>query len=116
MLEGFDQICGMGYRKALEFLIKDYIISRDSSLKALVEKKLLSACINDHISSEQIKDIAKRAAWLGNDESHYVRVWKNQDVNSLISLIKLTVHWIETEYLTEKIISDMKPDQHNNGG
>lgn len=109
--EGLDQVCGMGFRKAFEFLIKDYIIYKNAPLKTVVEKKPLGACINDHISSEPIKDIAKRATWLGNDETHYVRIWKTHDVNSLISLIKLAVHWIETEYLTEKIIRDMDPGQ-----
>jgi hypothetical protein len=111
---GLDLIAGPGYRKALEFLIKDYIISgfteKDEALaakKTAVEKTLLGACIAAHIKSEQIKEIAKRAAWLGNDETHYVRKWEDKDLQDLKKLIKLTLHWIEMETLTGEVIADM---------
>ena len=107
--QGLDQICGVGYRKALEFLIKDYIISKDETLKEVVEKSLLGKCINDHIKDERIKSIAKRATWLGNDETHYIRKWVGKNISDLKVLIDLTVHWIETEALTEKMIALM-PD------
>jgi len=68
---GFVLVAGPGYRKALEFLIKDYIISefteKDEALavkKSTVEKMQLGACIATYIKSDQIKEIAKRAAWL----------------------------------------------------
>jgi hypothetical protein len=104
---GLDDVCGMGFRKALEFLIKDYIISKDPASKNTIEKKLLGDCIKYHIDSQKIKDIASRAAWLGNDESHYIRKWVNMDVNNLKQLIQLTTHWIETEYLTDQMIAAM---------
>jgi hypothetical protein len=108
-------IAGPGYRKALEFLIKDYVISQypetDPGLKAahkdLVEKQQLAACIKENIKSEQIKEISKRAAWLGNDETHYVRKWEDKDLNDLKKLIALAMHWIEMETLTAEVISDM---------
>ena len=36
-----DEIAGMGYRKALEFLIKDYLIHKNSEIKEEIEGKLL---------------------------------------------------------------------------
>ncbi len=102
-------ICGVGYRKALEFLIKDYIISGNPELKSTVENKLLAACIGDHIENSMIVDISKRAVWLGNDETHYIRKWEGMDISHLKKLIALTVHWIETEALTNSMIADM-PD------
>lgn len=104
---GLNQICGVGYRKALEFLIKDYIIYKNNNLKDTVEKILLGKCINDYIKNDKIKDIAKRATWLGNDETHYVRKWIGKNITDLKLLIDLTVHWIETEDLTDKMISSM---------
>jgi hypothetical protein len=100
-------VCGCGYRKALEFLIKDYIIFRDTSKKEEVEKMLLGKCIEVHVDHATIKNVAKRAAWLGNDETHYVRKWIDKNIDDLKTLIDLTVHWIETEQLTEKMISSM---------
>jgi hypothetical protein len=111
---GLGLVAGPGYRKALEFLIKDYIISgfteKDEALaakKATVEKTLLGTCIAAYIKSEQIKEIAKRAAWLGNDETHYVRKWEDKDLKDLKKLISLTIHWIEIETLTGEVIADM---------
>jgi hypothetical protein len=59
------------------------------------------------VKSEQIKEIAKRAAWLGNDETHYVRKWEDKDLKDLKKLISLTLHWIEVETLTLEVIADM---------
>jgi hypothetical protein len=108
-------VAGPGYRKALEFLIKDYIISqlKESDAKkladekAVVEKTLLGGCIKTYVKSDQIKEVSKRAAWLGNDETHYVRKWEDKDLNDLKKLISLTLHWIEVETLTLEVIADM---------
>jgi hypothetical protein len=108
-------VAGPGYRKALEFLIKDYIISQLKETdakkladeKAVVEKTLLGGCIKTYIKSEQIKEVSKRATWLGNDETHYVRKWEDKDLNDLKKLISLTLHWIEVETLTLEVIADM---------
>jgi len=68
---------------------------------------LLAACIEKYVKSEQIKQIAKRAAWLGNDEIHYTRKWEGKDLVDLKRLITLTLHWIEIEKLTADVIDDM---------
>jgi hypothetical protein len=108
-------VAGPGFRKALEFLVKDYVISgfaeKDSDVantqKTAVERMPLAACIEKYVKSEQIKQIAKRAAWLGNDETHYVRKWESKDLEDLKKLITLTLHWIEMEKLTRDVIDDM---------
>jgi hypothetical protein len=110
-------VAGPGYRKALEFLIKDYVISqcpetepeKIASYKTNVENMLLARCIATYVKSEQVKEIAKRATWLGNDETHYVRKWEGKDLEDLKKLIALTLHWIEIEKLTADVIKDM-PD------
>lgn len=48
-------------------------------------------------------------AWLGNDETHYVRKWEDKDLKDLKKLISLTIHWIEMDALTVEVIADM-PD------
>lgn len=55
-----------------------------------------------------MKEIAKRAAWLGNDETHYVRKWETKDVKDLKNLIEISIHWIDMELLTEQYQNDMK--------
>jgi hypothetical protein len=70
------QIAGPGYRKSLEFLIKDYVCKDidNSSIKDTVYNEKLGKVINNFIQDDRIKKIAKRAAWLGNDETHYLRI------------------------------------------
>lgn len=104
---GLVQICGAGYRKALEFLIKDYLIKEVNVDPDIVKDKLLGACINDHVDDERIKACAKRAAWLGNDETHYYRKWAEKDYEDLKKLIVMTVNWIQNVYVTNELIDDM---------
>ena len=103
-------ICGAGYRKALEFLIKDYLISERPQDKATIIKTYLGPCIDRYLESPKIKDCAKRAAWLGNDETHYYRIWEDKDLEDLKRLLKLTLHWIEDECDTRQAVEDM-PDR-----
>ena len=103
------EICGVGYRKALEFLIKDYAILKSPDKKERIEKILLGKVIEEFATDSKIKSVAKRASWLGNDETHYVKRWEGKSIEDLKKLIALTLHWIEAEVLTESIEQDM-PD------
>ncbi len=47
-----------------------------------------------------MKVCASRAAWLGNDETHYERRWEQHDIKDLRLLIRLSVNWIENVILT----------------
>ena len=104
---GMEQICGIGYRKALEFLIKDFCISEHPNEETKIKGKALAKCINDYIDDTRIKQCASRAAWLGNDEAHYVRKWTDKDIGDLKILIKLSVLWIQSHLLTESYASSM---------
>jgi len=102
------EICGAGYRKALEFLIKDYAIQKNKKDKAKIRKIWLSDCIKTYIDDKRIKSCAERAVWLGNDETHYYRQWKSKDLADLKDLIELTVNWIELVERSDKYIKEMK--------
>ena len=106
---GLDQISGVGYRKALEFLVKDYACHRNGSDSEKIKSMPLAQTIKDFISDNRIKEVAKRAVWLGNDETHYVRKWENKDIGDLKALIHLTVSWIDMEITTERLLAEM-PD------
>src|SRR3979490_907072 len=66
---GLVLVAGPGYRKALEFLIKDYIVGEFTekgkelaTKRASVEKTpQLGTCIANYIKSDQIREITKRA-------------------------------------------------------
>ncbi len=106
-----DQICGPGYRKALEFLVKDFLLNYkfkgDEKNCAIILRTQLGTCINNFIEEERIKSVAKRAAWLGNDETHYYRKWSDKDIKDLKALIAMTVNWIDLLMESDKYITDM---------
>src|SRR5690606_9206713 len=47
--QNLTEICGVGYRKALEFLIKDYSITKHPDEKDKIERKMLGSCIKDYV-------------------------------------------------------------------
>lgn len=102
------EICGVGYRKALEFLIKDYLIKKHETLRKKIENKTLGQCISDHVEDVRLKSSAKRATWLGNDETHYVKKWAGKNLSDLKKLIELTTHWIIMEKLTDSFDIEMR--------
>lgn len=102
-----NEICGVGYRKALEFLVKDYLINLMPVDTDNIKKMPLIRCIKENISDTRLKMCAERATWLGNDETHYIRKWEEKDIEDLKNLIQLTVLWISIEKLTNQYIEDM---------
>ncbi|VXB42810.1 conserved hypothetical protein [Pseudomonas sp. 8BK] len=102
-----NEIAGVGYRKALEFLIKDYCIHKKPEQEESIKTSLLGAVINNHVEDVNLKTCAQRAAWLGNDETHYVRKWENKDIKDLKTLIELSCVWVRSSVLTEKYLAEM---------
>lgn len=107
---GLKQIAGPGYRKAFEFLIKDYAKSIAPERAAEIEAKFAGSIVNDFVADPRIQAVAKRSLWLGNDETHYLRKWTEHDVSDLVTLIKLTANWIEIDHLSKSYVESM-PDQ-----
>lgn len=101
--QGLKLVAGPGYRKALEFLIKDYLCRLHPSDADKIKMELLGACIRIYVPDGSLKSMAVRAAWLGNDETHYVRKWQDKDLDDLKDLIHLTLHWIGIQELTEHV-------------
>lgn len=105
---GLKSICGMGYRKALEFLIKDYTIHKNPDKKEDIVKKQLMPCINDYIDDSRLKSLATAATWLGNDETHYTRKHEDYDLNNLKIFINAFVTFIEADMTYEEAIKFIK--------
>jgi hypothetical protein len=97
-----DQIAGIGYRKALEFLIKDFLINYKNIEPEKVKSTALANCINTMVDNPQLKTVASRATWLGNDQTHYDQKYQDKDISDLKKLINLSVHWISMIYLTDE--------------
>jgi uncharacterized UPF0160 family protein len=106
---GLNKISGPGYRKAFEFLVKDYVISQTESDVEIenVKKCFLGTAIEKYIEDKRIKKMAKRAAWLGNDETHYIRKWENKDITDLKNLIELVIHYINMDEISKQYEEEM---------
>jgi len=97
---GLDEVAGGGYRKALEVLVKDFVLTRDDldgEQRARIPKMFLGQCLKEEwIPDDMIRDFGERAAWLGNDEAHYEREWLGMDLGNLKELLQLTEAAINT--------------------
>jgi len=111
-----DSIAGVGYRKALEFLIKDYLIGKYSEKREKIAKAYLGDCIRDYVDDPRVKIAAEKAAWIGNDETHYVRKWQDRDIEDLKKLLKLTANWISSEILTSMYADEMQKSNSRGAG
>lgn len=108
--ENLVEICGMGYRKALEFLIKDYVIFKNPNLESIIKSLPLSKVIDAYVDSSHIKTLALASAWIGNDETHYVRKHEDFGVDELKAFISATVSFIDSEinYFKAKLLTERK--------
>lgn len=112
---GLDEIAGGGYRKALEVMVKDFILSRvdltDEQRKS-IPKKFLGKCLKpEWIPDDMIRDFAERAAWLGNDEAHYEKEWAGMDMSNLKELLALTEAAVNTHLRRNDYNTDMPRPQ-----
>lgn len=87
---GLNEICGMGYRKALEFLVKDYAISKFPNDVDIIKSMKLMNVIKNKISNPHITQLAEKCTWLLNDEVHYFRKFENVDIQNVKNLIQAT--------------------------
>lgn len=103
-----DEIAGIGYRKALEFLVKDYCKHTHPEKGTEIERLPLGKCISDYIENRSITTLASRAVWIGNDETHYTRKHEDRDIADMKSFIQAMVHYIGMELVVEDAAS-MEP-------
>ncbi len=75
-----------------------------------IEKLAAANVVAQYIHDSRIKTVAKRALWIGNDETHYLRRWEKHDINDLVTLVKLTINWIEIEQQSKSYVDEM-PDK-----
>lgn len=105
---GLSEICGMGYRKALEFLVKDFAIKLYPEQETEIKSSQLSNCIREYIDNKRINSLAKASAWIGNDETHYVRKHDDYNTDNLKTFITAMASFIDSELAAidaEKLIN-----------
>lgn len=107
---GLTSICGMGYRKALEYLVKDYCISKNPDSEEKISKLPLAKCIEQYIDNQKLKTLAKASAWLGNDETHYVKKHPEYGLSKLKSFVMAFVTFADYELSYEEAAALISSD------
>lgn len=102
---GLEEVAGIGYRKSLEFLIKDYLVKVEPDKKDAIERMELGNCIANKVENPRIKAVALRATWLGNDFAHYYRKFEEYEISDMKRFIEATLHWIELEMTTDEALA-----------
>lgn len=97
---GLDEIAGLGYRKAIEFLIKDFAIYENPDNDEEIKNTWMKNCIEKYINDDKIKVLAEKADWIGNDEAHYIRKQTDRDVKDMKKFIKAIVYFIGITLIT----------------
>ena len=103
--EGLTEICGLGYRKSLEFLIKDYLSFQFPDDTNEIEQLPLGKLIKEKIENRNIKILAERCAWLGNDETHYIRKHEDYNVQDLKRFLDSIITYIDSELTVLEALS-----------
>lgn len=104
---GLDELAGMGYRKAIEYLVKDWAIHNNPDDREKIEKSWLGAAIKGYFEGD-LKEILERATWLGNDQAHYNRLFEEFDIEVLKELIDLIMVELDREYKKAHYIEMIK--------
>jgi len=107
------EVAGPGLRKALEFLIRDFLkvelAGEPDKLEGMARTMALGAVISNFIGDPSIKTCASRAAFLGNEETHYYRTWTEHDINDLETLLDLTEKFVGLRLSARKYEAELNP-------
>lgn len=98
---GLDEIAGLGYRKAVEFLIKDFAIHERPNEEDEIRNSWMKVCIEKYIEDKKIQVLAEKSDWIGNDEAHYIRKQEDRDIKDMKRFIKAMVYYIGIILITE---------------
>lgn len=109
---GLISIVGLGYRKALEHLIKDYLLylypdKRDEIIKDSLGK--VTNLFDD--SKKELKDCLKGTTYIGNDFTHYYKEG-DETLEDLERFISVCVSKI-VSYLNEEDLLKSKEEHEN---
>ena len=105
--KGLDELSGMGYRKSIEYLVKDWAISIYPEKKDEIFHNWLAYVIENFFQGD-LKEILQRATWLGNDQSHYNQVFQDYNINDLKELIALIMVDLDREHKKKQYITNIQ--------
>ncbi|MBF0778142.1 hypothetical protein [Streptococcus cuniculi] len=93
--ERLDHIAGIGYRKALEFFVKDFSILTNSEDEEKIKDMPLKQVIDKYINDDDLKTFALASAYIGNDEGHFYRKNPDKDFTHLKKYLHGVIYYME---------------------
>lgn len=100
------QIYGMGLRKALEFLVKDFGIYLHPESAEDIKKRQLGYVIDNYFKEfADITALFKAATWIGNDETHYERKHPDKDAETINRFISVTMSQISSRLTLDEAVT-----------
>lgn len=106
--ESYDlhHLVGIGLRKATEFLLKDYAIYKNPDDEDEIKTMYLMPVITKYYSDQKnILTLAKATTWLGNDETHYLKIHTDKDLDDLKMFLKALISFIDNSLIFEEAVS-----------
>ena len=98
---GFTDLASIGYRKALEILVKDYAINFLHKDRIEVEKKSLATAIGTYLQQSKLVKTADVVRILGNDRTHYREKYPQHDFTILKHYYNIFISQIVVQYEIE---------------
>ncbi|MCM1167588.1 MAG: hypothetical protein NC299_08475 [Lachnospiraceae bacterium] len=100
--QGLTLIHGMAYRRALEFLVRDYCVYLNPDKETEIDSKMLASKIDAYLKDdEDIWMLAQKAAWLGNDNTHVINKHPENTVDDMKSFIDILVAKIHARLVVD---------------
>lgn len=93
------ELASVGFRQALECLVKDYAVNVLGEDRSTVAKKSLFEAIEKYLSSADLVKTADVIRILGNDYAHYERKYPEIDFDLLKRYMKIFISLVETQVL-----------------
>ena len=93
------ELAAIGYRSALEILIKDFAISELKQDPEKVVRKKLNDAIGEYLNQSELVATADVVRILGNDYTHYRRKYPEQDFELLKKYMEIFIKQIEVLYM-----------------
>lgn len=93
------ELAAVGFRQALECLIKDFAINEQGADREEVVKKKLCNAISDYLGEKDLVATADVIRILGNDYAHYDRKYPEHDFALLKRYMEIFIKLVETKVL-----------------
>lgn len=106
-----NELTGFGYRKALEFLVKDYLIKTTANDADKIKSSTLNNCIQ-MLPDEDLQNTSRISAWVGNDSTHYIQKNPDLGLEDLKDYLDVTAQYLD--FKVKSINAGIYLDKHRN--